>query len=139
MNALEMALAAARAAAEKQAADIVVLDVKGPFGLADHFVIASALSERQAKTVVDEVERALREGDGGMRPIRREGENGGGWLLLDYGDVIVHVFSEEQREYYDLERLWRDAPKVEWEDPAEAERRASSDADPAGEEPAVVG
>lgn len=113
MEPREMAIAVARAAEDKQAMDIVVLDVSGPFGLADHFVLASTGNDRQAKTVAEEAERVMRE-QAGVRPIRREGELAGGWLLLDYGDIVVHVFSVEMREYYDLERLWRDAPRVEW-------------------------
>lgn len=117
MGPKEIASTAARSASDKQAANVVVLDVSGPFGLADYFVIASVHNERQAKTVVAEVERVLRD-EADVRPIRREGEIGGGWSLLDYGDVVVHVFSDEQRDFYDLERLWRDAPKVDWDQAA---------------------
>jgi ribosome-associated protein len=108
-----LALAAARAAADKQARDVVVMDVRGPIGITDYFLVCSVSSDRQAKTVGDEVERALREE--GSRPLRREGEAASGWMLLDYGDLVVHVFGEEQRKHYDLERLWRDAPLVAWE------------------------
>ena len=114
-----LAVVAAHAASEKLATDIVVLDVREPFGLADSFVIVTVGSERQAKTVAESVEEAVREAEG-LRPIRREGEPSGGWVLLDYGDVIVHVFGEEQRDFYDLERLWRDAPRVAWEEEASA-------------------
>jgi ribosome-associated protein len=110
-----IAVAAARAAAEKQAENIVVLDVHEIIVITDLFVICSAATQRQIRSVIDEIERAVREV--GAKPIRREGENDGGWWLLDYVDVVVHVFGEEEREYYDLERLWLDAPRVEWQEP----------------------
>jgi ribosome-associated protein len=106
----EIALAAARAAAAKQAEDVAILDVHGLIVITDYFVICSGRSEPQVKTIVEEVEKAVREL--GERPIRREGEAEARWVLLDYIDVVVHVFAEEEREYYDLERLWRDAPRV---------------------------
>ena len=112
----ETAAAAARAAASKQAEDIVVLDVSRLIVITDHFVICTALSTRQIRTVVEEIERFLRE-QLGVRPARREGEGDAGWWLLDYIDVVVHVFAPTEREYYDLERLWRDAPRLEWEEP----------------------
>jgi ribosome-associated protein len=108
----EVAVAAARAAATKQGADIAILDVHELIVITDFFVIASGSSDRQVKTIVDEVEKAVRER--GVRPVRREGETENRWVLLDYVDVVVHVFAEEEREYYDLERLWRDAPRVTW-------------------------
>jgi ribosome-associated protein len=108
----EVAVAAARAAATKQGADIAILDVHELIVITDFFVIASGSSDRQVKTIVDEVEKAVRKR--GVRPVRREGETENRWVLLDYVDVVVHVFAEEEREYYDLERLWRDAPRVTW-------------------------
>ena len=113
-----VAVAAARAASDKQASRIVILDVREPIVITDYFVICTASSTRQIRTVVDEIERATREM--GVKPMRREGEGEAGWWLLDYFDVVVHVFSEEDREYYDLERLWRDAPEVDWETPEAA-------------------
>ena len=110
----DVAVAAARAAAAKQGADIAILDVHELIVITDFFVIASGSSDRQVKTIVDEVEKAVRER--GVRPVRREGEGENRWVLLDYVDVVVHVFAPEEREYYDLERLWRDAPRVRWED-----------------------
>ena len=108
----EVALAAARAAAEKQAERIAVLDVSRIIVITDYFVICSAGSQRQIRTVIDAVEEA---GRGlGVKPVRREGEPEGGWWLLDFVDVVVHVFGEEERDYYDLERLWADAPKLAW-------------------------
>lgn len=115
----DVAVVAARAAAAKQGADIAILDVHELIVITDFFVIASGSSDRQVKTIVDEVEKAVRER--GVRPVRREGETENRWVLLDYVDVVVHVFAEEEREYYDLERLWRDAPRVTW-----AEKDAAS-------------
>ncbi len=109
-----MAVAAARAAGSKQAADIVILDVHDLIVITDFFVIATGTSDRQVKTIVEEVEKALRKT--GVKPVRREGESEAQWVLLDYVDLVVHVFSQEQREYYDLERLWRDAPRIDWEE-----------------------
>jgi ribosome-associated protein len=108
------AVAAAQAAAAKQAADIVILDVRELIVITDYFVIASGSTDRQVKTIVDEVERVLREAHR-VKPVRREGEGDARWVLLDYVDIVVHVFAEEEREYYDLERLWADAPRVDWE------------------------
>jgi ribosome-associated protein len=107
-----VAVAAARAAAEKQARDVVILDVHDLIVITDLFVICSGTSDRQVRSIVEEVEKALR--GLGERPVRREGEQESRWVLLDYVDVVVHVFAEEEREYYDLERLWRDAPRVAW-------------------------
>jgi ribosome-associated protein len=109
----EVAVAAARAASEKQGSRIVILDVRDLIVITDSFVIASGSSDRQVRTIVEEVEKALR--DLGVKPVRREGGEGA-WVLLDFVDVVVHVFGEEERDYYDLERLWRDAPGVEWEE-----------------------
>jgi len=114
----EIAVTAARAAAAKQAADVTILDVHGLIVITDYFVIASGETDRQVKTILEEVERAVR--DLGEKPVRREGDASSRWVLLDYIDVVVHVFAQEEREYYDLERLWRDAPRLAWEQPAEA-------------------
>lgn len=108
----EVAVTAARAAAAKQATDVTILDVQGLIVITDYFVIASGQTDRQVKTIVEEVEKAVR--DLGQKPVRREGEADSRWVLLDYVDVVVHVFAEEEREYYDLERLWRDAPRIRW-------------------------
>jgi ribosome-associated protein len=108
-----IALAAASAARDKQAADVVVLDVAELLSITDFFVICSASSSRQLKTVIEAVEERVRD-EVGLKPVRREGEADAGWWLLDYVDVVVHVFGEEQRAYYDLERLWSDAPRPAW-------------------------
>ena len=110
-----MAIAVARAAADKQATDIVVLDVHRTIVITDLFVICSAGSQRQIRTVIETIEEAVRRL--GEKPVRREGEQDAGWWLLDYIDVVVHVFGEEERAYYDLERLWRDAPRIDWREP----------------------
>lgn len=108
-----VALSAARAAASKQGADIAVLDVRDLIVITDYFVIASGSSERHVRTISEEVQSSLR--DLGTKPVRREGETEQRWILLDYVDVVVHVFAEEERAFYDLERLWADAPRVAWE------------------------
>lgn len=110
----EVAIGAARAASAKQGEDVVILDVRDLIVITDYFVIASGSSDRQVKTLFEEIEKALKEL--GVRPVRREGESDARWVLLDYVDVVVHVFADEDREYYDLERLWRDAPRVPWEE-----------------------
>jgi ribosome-associated protein len=108
----DIAIRAARAAAAKQAVDVTILDVHDLIVITDYFVIASGETDRQVKTILEEVERAVR--DLGEKPIRREGDADSRWVLLDYIDVVVHVFAREEREYYDLERLWRDAPRLRW-------------------------
>ena len=115
----DVAIAAARASSDKQADDIVILDVHELIVITDFFVICSAGTQRQAKTVIESIEDRVRERLS-VRPARREGEAGAGWWLLDYIDVVVHVFETEERSYYDLERLWRDAPRVGWENGSEA-------------------
>ena len=108
-----IALAATEAARDKQATDVVVLDVAELLSITDYFVICSASSDRQIKTVIQAIEEKVRR-DLDLRPVRREGESDAGWALLDYVDVVVHVFGEEERAYYDLERLWSDAPRPGW-------------------------
>ena len=110
----QAAVAAARAAAAKQAEHITILDVHGLIVITDYFVICSGATERQVRTIVEEIEKALR--DLGRKPVRREGESERRWVLLDYVDLVVHVFTEQEREYYELERLWGDAPRSAWED-----------------------
>jgi ribosome-associated protein len=110
----EIAAAAARAAADKQAQDVVVLDVHELIVITDFFVLCTGTSDRHVKTVVEEVEKALR--DLGTKPVRREGEQEARWVLLDYVDVVVHVFAPAERDFYDLERLWRDAPRLPWDE-----------------------
>jgi len=111
-------LLAAQAAASKKAADIVILDVGKLIGITDYFVICSGANERQVSSIVDEIEKTLR--GVGAKPHRREGEREQRWVLLDYFDLVVHVFHAEERDFYDLERLWKDAPRLEFE-PADEE------------------
>ncbi|HJT37143.1 MAG TPA: ribosome silencing factor [Actinomycetota bacterium] len=118
-----LAVRAARAAAEKQGRDIRVLQVRDLIAITDYFVIVSGATDRQVKAIGDEIEEELRKS--GVKPIRREGERDLHWLLLDYADIIVHVFHEEDRAYYELERLWKDAPEVQWE-PAPSKTRATT-------------
>lgn len=113
-RAVELALTAAQAAADKLAKDITVLDVSDRLALTDCFVLASADNERQVKAVVDEVEDKLREI--GVKPLRREGEREGRWVLLDFAEIVVHVQRTEERDFYDIERLWKDCPRVEFTD-----------------------
>ena len=108
----DVAVTAARAAAEKQGEDITILDVRELIVITDFFVIVSGATSRQVRTIVESVEAALR--GLGVKPLRREGETEGRWVLLDYVDVVVHVFGAEERAYYDLERLWKDAATLAW-------------------------
>ncbi len=112
----EQAVQAARAASDKQARDIVVMDVRELIVITDYFVVASGVNERQVRTIAEEVERTL--AADGRKPARREGQRDGRWVLLDFVDLVVHVFHQEEREFYALERLWADAPTVAWEERA---------------------
>ncbi|MGA8113212.1 MAG: ribosome silencing factor [Actinocatenispora sp.] len=117
-HARELALAAALAAADKKAENIVLLDVSDQLVITDVFLVASAPNERQVRAIVDAVEeRLLADSE---KPIRREGHRDGRWVLLDYADVVVHVQHSEERSFYELERLWRDCPVIPFTDPAEA-------------------
>ena len=109
-RAVELVHAAARAAADKLATDILAFDVSDQLVITDAFVLASGSNDRQVRAVVDEIEDKLREL--GARPVQREGERDGRWVLLDYGEVVVHVQHEEERQFYALERLWRDCPTI---------------------------
>ena len=108
---LELARAAAHAAAEKLATTIVGIDVSEQLAITDIFVIVSAESERQVGAVVDEIEDSLRAM--GSKPVRREGQRDGRWVLIDFGDIVVHVQHDDEREFYELERLWKDCPEVD--------------------------
>lgn len=114
---------AAVAAAEKKAEDIVVLDVAGTLVITSYFVIATGRSDRQVRTIADEVEDAVRE-QAGLKPIGREGAREGRWVLLDFGEVVVHVFQPDEREFYRLEKLWNDAPRVPLPDAVSASSTA---------------
>jgi ribosome-associated protein len=110
----ESALVAARAAASKTLESTLVLDVSELLGITDAFVVTSGTNPRQIRTIAEEVERKVRDGGGGS-PKRVEGRDDLRWVLLDYGDFVVHVFSSEARDHYALERLWADAPRVDWD------------------------
>ncbi|ADG79405.1 Ribosomal silencing factor RsfS OS=Tsukamurella paurometabola (strain ATCC 8368 / DSM / CCUG 35730 / CIP 100753 / JCM 10117 / KCTC 9821 / NBRC 16120 / NCIMB 702349 / NCTC 13040) OX=521096 GN=rsfS PE=3 SV=1 [Tsukamurella paurometabola] len=128
-NARRLSAVAALAADDKLATDVVVLDVSEQLVLTEAFVIASASNERQVNAIVEEVEDKLREI--GVKPTRREGTREGRWALLDFLDIVVHVFHQEEREYYALEKLWKDCPHIEVE--GLGERTAAGDAGDAPE------
>lgn len=111
-NAVKLTRLAAEAASDRLARDIVALDVSDHLVITDAFLLCSAPSDRQVRAVVDAIEERLREVVD-LRPTRREGEREGRWVLLDYLDLVVHVQHTDEREYYSLERLWRDCPSIE--------------------------
>jgi len=111
LEALDLAKQILDIASEKQASDIVVLDLRKVSLLADYFVICSGSSERQITAILDDMVDGLRR-SGHRRPLRREGSASSGWVVLDYGDVVVHVFAPAEREYYRLEELWAGATPV---------------------------
>ena len=115
-HARELVRIAARAADSKQAEDLVALDVSEPLPLTDIFLLASGRNERNVLAIAAEVEDQLN--DAGVKTLRREGRAEGRWVLLDFGDLVVHVFHEEDRMYYSLERLWKDCPTVPLDLPA---------------------
>jgi ribosome-associated protein len=103
----EAARLAVDVASEKQATDIVMMDMRGPFGFTDYFVILTGESQRQMQALVEDIDQALDEA--GMALHHREGTSDGGWVLMDYGDLVIHVFAPEERELYHLEQLWSQA------------------------------
>lgn len=115
-RALELALAAAQAAADKKAHDIVILDVGSQLVITDAFVVASAPNERQVQAIVDAVEERLLGLPEKAKPVRREGQRSGRWVLLDYVDIVIHIQHSEEREFYQLDRLWKDCPTVPFVD-----------------------
>ena len=125
-RARELALTAAQAAADKKAQDIVLIDVADQLYITDAFVIASAANERQVGSIVDAIEEALLNLPEKAKPVRREGERQGRWVLLDYIDVVIHVQHAEEREFYALDKLWKDCPTIEFVDRDLAEADASS-------------
>jgi ribosome-associated protein len=118
-DAIAAAEAAAAAISGKKGQDIALLDVSELVVVTDVFVIATGTSTRHVKSLVDAVEERLQQ-DLSRKPLRREGREHGHWVLLDYGDLVVHVFDQETRDYYQLERLWADAPALDYE-PAAAD------------------
>lgn len=117
-RAVEMALTAAQAAADKKAENITILDVSEHLVITDVFVLASAPNERQVQAVVDAIEEALLQLPEKAKPVRREGERAGRWVLLDFNDIVVHVQHNDEREFYALDRLWKDVPHIEFVDRA---------------------
>jgi ribosome-associated protein len=109
-----LARTAARAAASKGGDDTLILEVGHVLAITDAFVLTSGRNSRQVRTIAEEVEAQVKEAGGGG-PLRIEGVEAAEWVLLDYGDFVVHVFLDEVRRYYELERLWSDAPRLEWE------------------------
>ena len=110
---------AARAAAAKNGAETLVLEVGPIIGITDMFVITSGRNVRQVRTIAEEIEKKLKE-EGHPGPVRTEGLHDASWVLLDYVDFVVHVFLDETRDFYNLDRLWADAPRLEWEESAAA-------------------
>jgi ribosome-associated protein len=111
-----LALTAAQAAADKKAENIAILDVADQLVLTDAFLLASAPNERHVLAIVDAIEEALVALPEKAKPVRREGERAGRWVLLDYVDIVVHVQHNEEREFYALDRLWKDCPRVPFVD-----------------------
>jgi ribosome-associated protein len=109
-EAVRMAEIAARAAAAKLADHVILIDVSEQLVITDVFVIASAANERQVNAIVDEVEEKMRHA--GYKPARREGAREGRWTLLDYVDIVVHIQHQDERDFYGLDRLWRDCPEI---------------------------
>ncbi|PRX96342.1 ribosome silencing factor [Allonocardiopsis opalescens] len=110
-RAIELVNIAAEAAAEKLADAIIAYDVSEQLVITDAFMLCSAANDRQVRSIVEEVEDRLR--DAGAKPVRREGEREGRWVLLDYVDIVIHIQHEEERGFYGLERLWKDCPELQ--------------------------
>ena len=129
-RAVELVEIAAVAAADKLATDIIAYDVSDQLVITDAFLLCSASNDRQVRAIVDEIEDKLRKV--GAKPVRREGEREGRWVLLDYLDVVIHVQHAEERVFYALERLWKDCPVIPLPEPAIAggARRAGSAGSP---------
>jgi ribosome-associated protein len=115
-RAVELVEIAAVAAADKLATDIIAYDVSEQLVITDAFLLCSGSNDRQVSAIVDEIEEKLRRAD--ARPVRREGEREGRWVLLDYIDVVIHVQHAEERVFYALERLWKDCPRIPLPEPA---------------------
>jgi ribosome-associated protein len=115
-RAVELVEIAAGAAADKLATDIIAYDVSDQLVITDAFLLCSASNDRQVRAIVDEIEEKLRQA--GARPVRREGEREGRWVLLDYIDVVIHVQHADERVFYALERLWKDCPRIPLPEPA---------------------
>jgi ribosome-associated protein len=112
---------AAQAAASKKAVDPLILDVGDVLAITDAFVIASGTNPRQVRTIAEEIEQQISDA-GGPKPLRIEGLDDLRWVLVDYGPFVVHVFLQEARDYYELERLWSDVPRIAWEERTASQR-----------------
>ncbi len=119
-RAVELIEIAAMAAADKLATDIIAYDVSDQLVITDAFLLCTAANDRQVRSIVDEIELKLSQA--GAKPVRREGERDGRWVLLDYIDVVIHVQHEDERLFYALERLWKDCPVIRLPEPATAGR-----------------
>ena len=126
-EALEWPVVAAQAAWSKQGTDPVILDVGDVLSITDQFVIVSGANTRQVRTIAEEVERQITDA-GGPKPLRSEGLDDLRWVLLDYGAFVVHVFLQEAREYYELERLWSDVPRIDFQASIQAATTGSNSA-----------
>ncbi len=124
-EAIALATTIAQAAADKLAQDIVLIDVSERLAITDVFVVATGTNERQVEAIVEAVEDAARRTD--HKPIRREGQRDGRWVLLDYGDVVVHIQHAEERVFYALERLWKDCPFIPFTDAGQASRSGTGE------------
>ena len=122
-RAVELIEIAALAAADKLATDIIAYDVSEQLVITDAFLLCSGSNDRQVRAIVDEIELKLRQA--GAKQVRREGEREGRWVLLDYLDIVVHVQHAEERQYYMLERIWKDCPRIPLPQPATAGERRS--------------
>jgi ribosome-associated protein len=126
-HALELLKIAVAAADSKGGEDLVALDVSNPLPLADIFFIVTGRSERNVVAIAGEIEDKLIEA--GYKPLRREGRAAGRWVLVDFGDLVVHVFHEEERQYYSLERLWKDCPVIPTGIPAKVAAEVDAEGD----------
>lgn len=127
-RALELARACARIADDNRGKDILLLDLREATPLVDFFVIATATSRRQGRAIADEIDHEMKQRQ--ERKLGIEGSEEGRWVLIDYGDFVVHVFSPEAREYYALEEIWGDAPRVDWQDPARVKETPAPESSP---------
>ena len=121
----DSALVAARAADDKLGEETVVLAMGELLGVVDAFVVTSGRNDRQVRALVEEVERKVKDHDG-TSPVAVEGLSDATWVLMDYGDFVVHVFADQTRSYYDLEHLWSGAPRITWQDAASRPARAAN-------------
>ncbi len=125
MDPKDAAILSARVLSDKFARDITVLDVQALVDIADYFVVCTGINERQIRSMVQDLDHAMT--GHGLPKLGIEGTTEAKWVLLDMGDVIVHIFTQEARAFYDLEMLWGDAPRVEWD----TEPKAAEDTEPA--------